>query len=128
MKPNKFMTAVFAAITIIASSCGSDNIKAKSAQDHTDDDGHNHIEVVEVKEAIKKINNYENELGQALDKNGNFITGCPSHKEMIGLEGDKCPRCGYMTMIPITWSLEGVDTVRVTRISEYNPPIEKANK
>lgn len=50
------------------------------------------------------------------------IYGCPSHKEMIGSKGDKCPKCWYMTMIPVTWPLEGVDTVRVTSLADYNPP------
>lgn len=54
--------------------------------------------------------------------------GCPSHKEMIGSEGDMCPKCGYMTMIPITWDITGVDTVRVTTLADYNPPADKLKK
>jgi hypothetical protein len=122
MKLNKFIIAVFASIAIFASSCGTDNKKNEVAQAHNTDDGHNHTEVVEKKAAVGKINKYENELGQALDKNGNFITGCPAHKEMIGSEGDKCPKCNYMTMIPITWPLEGIDTLRVTSLDDYNIP------
>ena len=34
----------------------------------------------------------------------------------------KCPKCNYNEMIPVTWSLEGIDTVRVTTLSDYNPP------
>lgn len=125
MKLNKFMIAVFASIAIFASSCGTDNKKAEVAHDHNTGDGHSHTEVVEKKVAVGKVNKYENELGQALDKNGNFITGCPAHKEMIGSQGDKCPKCNYMTMIPITWSLEGTDTLRVTSLDDYNIPAVK---
>lgn len=89
---------------------------------------HHHTEAIEKKESSKKINKYENDLGQATDKNGKFITGCPSHKEMIGSEGDKCPKCGYMTMLPITWSLEGIDTIRVRSLPDYNPPVDKLKK
>jgi hypothetical protein len=128
MKLNKIMIAVFASIAIFATSCGSDNKKVDGAQEPTEGDGHHHTEVVESKAATKKMNLYENEFGQALDKNGNLITGCPSHTEMIGIEGDKCPKYGYMTMIPITWPLEGVDTVRVTSIADYNPPVDKGEK
>ena len=53
---------------------------------------------------------------------GEIITGCPMHKEYIGKKGDKCPKCNYNEMIPITWSMEGIDTVRVTTLSDYNPP------
>lgn len=125
MKLNKFMIAVFASLAIFASACDTDNKKAKVAQSHNAGDGHNHAEVVEKKVATAKMNKYENELGQALDKNGNFITGCPAHKEMIGSEGDKCPKCDYMTMIPITWPLEGIDTVRVTSLADYKIPAVK---
>ena len=121
MKLNKFTIAVLASIAIFASSCGSDNKKMKD----THNEVHNHAEDVVNKDTVKKMNKYENELGQALDKNGKFITGCPSHKEMIGSKGDKCPKCGYMKMLPITWSLEGVDTLRVTSLPDYNPPVVK---
>ena len=50
------------------------------------------------------------------------LYGCPMHKEMIGVKGDRCPLCNYNEMIPITWSLNGVDTVRVTSLPDYNPP------
>ncbi|MCV9929760.1 hypothetical protein OIU83_19015 [Flavobacterium sp. LS1R49] len=123
MKLNKFAIIILASIAILASSCGSDNKKMKDA--HNDSDPHNHTEGLVNKDTTKKVNKYENALGQALDKKGKFITGCPSHKEMIGSKGDKCPKCGYMTMLPITWSLEGVDTLRVTSFSDYNPPIVK---
>lgn len=52
----------------------------------------------------------------------NAIFGCPMHKEMIGSQGDRCPLCNYMEMIPVTWSLDGIDTVRVTSLPDYNPP------
>lgn len=127
MKINKFRAALFTTTIVLISSCSSDK-KAENNHSHTDGDGHNHTEVVDNKKDKKKINTYENELGQALDKNGKFITGCPSHKEMIGSEGDKCPKCGYMTMLPITWSLKGVDTIRVTSLPDYNPPVDNLKK
>lgn len=127
MKINKFRIALFAATIVFISSCSSDK-KTENVHSHTNGEGHNHTEVAENKEAYKKTNTYENNLGQALDKNGKFITGCPSHKEMIGSEGDKCPKCGYMTMLPITWPLEGVDTIRVTSLPDYNPPADKLKK
>lgn len=40
-------------------------------------------------------------LGQVVDENKKLITGCPLHKEMIGSEGDKCPKCDYITMITL---------------------------
>jgi len=57
-----------------------------------------------------------------------LITGCPGHKEMIGSQGDMCPKCEYMVMIPITWDITGVDTVRVTALADYNPPADKLKK
>jgi hypothetical protein len=126
MKLNKLMTAVLASIALFASSCGSENKKMKDVHNHDDGVVQNHIENEGVqKDTAKKVNTYENKLGQALDKNGKFITGCPAHKEMIGSQGDKCPKCDYMTMIPITWSLQGIDTLRVTSITGYNPPVTK---
>lgn len=125
MKVNKFTVAVFASITIFASACGSDNNKEKDAHNHND--SHNQTEVVANNEA-KKMNRLENEFGQVVDKNRNLITGCPLHKEMIGSEGDKCPKCDYMTMIPITWSLKGVDTVRVTSLPNYSLSVDQVKK
>lgn len=52
----------------------------------------------------------------------NTLHGCPMHKEMIGSQGDRCPKCNYMEMPPVTWSLEGIDTMRVTSLPDYNPP------
>ncbi|KFF25691.1 hypothetical protein [Chryseobacterium vrystaatense] len=128
MKINIFKTIILTSIVAIVSSCGTGDKKEKNSHTHTDGDGHHHTQAAENKKTTKKINQYENELGQALDKNGKFITGCPSHKEMIGSEGDTCPKCGYMTMLPITWSLEGIDTVRVTSLPDYNPPADKLKK
>ena len=31
-------------------------------------------------------------------------------------------------MIPITWDITGVDTVRVTALADYNPPADKLKK
>lgn len=128
MKINTFKAIMIASISVVTYSCGSGDKKEKNAHAHTNGDDHHHTEAVENKKITKKNNKYENELGQALDKNGKFITGCPSHKEMIGSEGDTCPKCGYMTMLPITWSLEGIDTVRVTSLPDYNPPADKVKK
>lgn len=125
MKINNFMIALVASVIVFASSCANENTTTKSGHDHQNGDAHNHTEVAEQKGVTKKMNKYENELGHALDKNGNFITGCPSHKEMIGIEGDQCPKCGYMTMLPITWSLEGIDTIRVTSLPDYKPLVKK---
>ena len=126
MKVNIFAIALFASIAIFASACGNDDNKEKDANKHTD--SHNKTEVLESKEATKNNNKYENDLGQVVDKNQNLITGCPLHKEMIGSEGDKCPKCDYMTMIPITWSLKGVDTVRVTSLPDYSPSVDQVKK
>jgi hypothetical protein len=125
MKINNFMIAIVASVIVFASACSSENTNTKSGHEHQDGDAHKHTEVAENKGVTKKTNKYENELGQALDKDGNFITGCPSHKEMIGIEGDQCPKCGYMTMLPITWSLEGIDTIRVTSLTDYKPLVKK---
>ncbi|WP_394776118.1 hypothetical protein [Flavobacterium sp.] len=97
------MMAIVAPTALFASSCKNDNDKYKDAHKENNSVEQHQIEYEGVqKDTLKKINQYENELGQALDKNGKFITGCPSHKEMIGSKGDKCPKCVYMTMIPIT--------------------------
>ncbi|MFA4869949.1 MAG: hypothetical protein WC623_17255 [Pedobacter sp.] len=125
MKVNKFTIAAFALIAIFAASCSSDNNKEK----HIHTDGHGQTEVVESKDITTiTTNEYENEFGQVVDKNQNLITGCPLHKEMIGSEGDKCPKCDYMTMIPITWPLKGIDTIRVTKLADYNPSVEQVKK
>lgn len=67
-------------------------------------------------------------LGQVVDENKKLITGCPLHKEMIGSEGDKCPKCDYMTMIPITWSLKEIDTIRVTSLPDYKAAVDQVKK
>lgn len=110
MKINTSIIGAFASIAILLSSCGSDTKTAKDGHVHTEDDGHDHTEMV--------VNN----LGQLLDQSGDVIVGCLAHKDMIGSIGDKCPKCDYMEMIPITWSLEGIDTVRVTTLPDYAPP------
>lgn len=52
------------------------------------------------------------------------LYGCPMHKEMVGSAGDRCPLCNYMEMVPVTWSLDGVETVRVQSLPDYAPPTE----
>ncbi|MCA6439598.1 MULTISPECIES: hypothetical protein [unclassified Arcicella] len=124
---NKLLIGAFASIAIFLASCGSDTKTAKDA--HTDGDGHNHAtEQVAGKPAGKAATKDRNEKGQLIDSKGQLITGCPGHKEMIGSQGDKCPKCEYMTMIPITWDITGVDTVRVTTLADYNPPANKMKK
>lgn len=115
MKTNKLIIAAFASLILFAYSCSDENKGANDAHVHTEGDGHNHIETVAVKA------NITNEEGQLIDAAGNLITGCPTHKEMVGSVGDKCPKCNYMEMVPVTWSLEGIDTVRVTNLPDYNP-------
>lgn len=44
------------------------------------------------------------------------------YKEMIGSKGDECPRCNYKEMVPVTWSLAGIDSVRVAPFPDYDPP------
>ena len=115
MTIGKIITVAVASLTLFMYSCGSNN-SAKDGTIHTQNDGHNHSEMVETKAGNR------NSEGQLIDANGNIITGCPGHKEMIGSQGDMCPKCDYMVMIPITWDITGIDTVRVTTLADYNPP------
>lgn len=104
--------AALTSIVMFATSCGNNN-------SHNNHEGHNHRT-----ETTKTETNTDNrnEKGELVDASGEIITGCPMHKEMIGSKGDKCPKCNYMEMVPITWSLDGIDTVRVTSLPDYNPP------
>ena len=128
MKVNKLFIGAFASFAILVSSCGGDTKTAKDGHVHKDGDGHNHGTELVKKSAEKTASKERNEQGQLVDAKGHLIMGCPSHKEMIGSEGDMCPKCGYMTMIPITWDITGVDTVRVTTLADYNPPADKLKK
>ncbi len=116
MKTNKLIIATLVLVSLFAYSCGNEN---KSTQN--DHSGHEHAAMVEAGSS-------RNEDGQLIDAAGNLITGCPGHREMVGSEGDMCPKCEYMTMIPITWDITGVDTVRVTSLADYNPPSDKLKK
>lgn len=120
MNMNRLMIATFALLMLFAYSCGNSN-SAKEEHMHSESDGHNHTTemVSEQKLSLKDI---RNEKGELTDEAGNIITGCPMHKEMIGSVGDLCPKCNYMEMIPITWSMEGVEAVKVTNLPDYNPP------
>lgn len=122
----KLLVGTFASLAIFLASCGGD---AKTAKDgHAEEDGHNHA-TEQVDKSIQQVEVKDrNEKGELIDAHGHLITGCPSHKEMIGSEGDMCPKCNYMTMIPITWDISGVDTVRVTTLADYNPPADKLKK
>lgn len=111
----KTAIAALASIAMFAASCGNSN-------SHNQHEGHNHA--TETTHTDTNSNSH-NEKGELIDAAGNIITGCPMHKEMVGSKGDKCPKCNYMEMTPITWSLEGIDTVRVTTLSDYNPPMNK---
>lgn len=104
--PNKVALLSLTFTSILITSCG-DNTPKKS---------YTHQEKIKTS---SKTNKHENELGQALDAKGTLLTGCPIHKEMIGVEGDQCPKCDYMTMLPITWPLQGVDTIRVKTLPDY---------
>lgn len=115
MKIGKILTIALASLMLFMYSCGNNN-SAKDKNVHTENNGHNHSEMLEAKTSSR------NAEGQLIDISGNIITGCPGHKEMIGSQGDMCPKCDYMVMIPITWDITGVDTVRVTTLPDYNPP------
>lgn len=113
MHAKKFKVITFASFVLFMYSCGNTN-STKEA------DGHNHTEMVSnQKESLQDI---RNEKGELIDETGNVVVGCPMHKEMIGSEGDMCPKCDYMTMVPITWSMEGIEPVSVTSLPDYNPP------
>ena len=112
MKVRQITIIAFASVAMFITSCGNNN-------SHNEHEGHNHS--TETTQTTTKSDN-RNENGELVDASGEIITGCPMHKEMIGSEGDLCPKCNYMKMPPITWSLEGIDTVRVTTLSDYNPP------
>lgn len=107
-----FWTTIAVRATLI-SSCTSNTKEV-----HENGEAHSHTEVVEDKKTMDKD---LQESVMLLDSTGKVIYGCPAHKEMIGSEGDQCPKCNYMELIPVTWSLEGIDTVRVTELHDYNP-------
>lgn len=111
MKTSKLKIAMLASLVIVMTSCGNN------------ESGHIHQENVDQNHETLSNSNRNNN-GELIDANGEIITGCPQHKEMIGSEGDLCPKCNYMKMIPITWSIEGIDTVRVTSLPQYSPPVE----
>lgn len=124
MKVNQFKVALLAIVSVLAISCGNTNPAPKEVHDHKDHK--DHIVASENTTSQEKVNKFENELGQALDAHGTLLMGCPIHKEMIGVKGDKCSKCDYMEMLPITWPLQGIDTVRVTNLPDYNPPVDKS--
>lgn len=126
---NKLLIGAFASLAILLASCGGDTKTQNDKNIHTEGDGHNHAtEQVAGKPAEKIAVKNRNEKGELIDAHGHLITGCPGHKEMVGSQGDMCPKCDYMTMIPITWDITGVDTVRVTTLGNYNPPADKLKK
>ena len=129
MKVSKLLIGAFASLTILLASWGGDTKTAKDGHVHTAGDGHDHAtEQVVEKPAEKIAAKDRNEKGELIDAHGHLITGCPRHKEMVGSEGDMCPKREYMVMIPITWDITGVDTVRVTALADYNPPADKLKK
>jgi len=111
MNIKKTTIIAFASVAMFITSCGNNN-------SHNEHEGHNHS--TETTKTTTKSDN-RNENGELVDASGEIITGCPMHKEYVGKKGDKCPKCNYNEMIPITWSMEGIDTVRVTTLSDYNP-------
>ncbi len=100
------LPVLFATVALLAlAACGNPapaDTATPSAVAHTDHHGHDHAANVALADQS--------------------LYGCPMHKEMIGSKGDRCPKCNYMEMVPVTWSLEGIDTVRVTGLPDYNPP------
>ncbi len=126
---NKLMISALASLAIFFTACGGDTKAGKDGHAHAEGDGHNHATEQQVEKSVDKIAGKDrNEKGELIDAHGHLITGCPGHKEMVGSEGDICPKCEYMTMIPITWDITGVDTVRVTSLPDYNPPADKLKK
>lgn len=126
---NKLMISALASLAIFLTACGGVTKAGKDGHAHTEGDGHNHATEQQVEKSSDKIVTKDrNEKGELIDAHGHLITGCPGHKEMVGSEGDMCPKCEYMTMIPITWDIVGVDTVRVTSLPDYNPPADKLKK
>ena len=117
---NKLTIVVFVSLMLFAYSCGNNNSAIKE-YNHSEGDGHNHTTEM-VNEQKINLKDIRNEKGELTDEAGNIIVGCPMHKEIIGSEGDMCPKCNYMEMVPITWSMEGVEAVRVTSLPDYNPP------
>lgn len=113
MKANKLMIFTVLFFTLFAFACGN---AGKENHVHTEGDGHDHSAMVENQGQIKS--NDRNEKGELIDAQGKLIMGCPGHKDMVGSAGDKCPKCGDMVMVPITWSIEGIDTVRVTTLAK----------
>lgn len=115
MNTTNFITILVSLMGILATSCGNNSTSPIEV--------HKHVEhVVETTNTTinNQVNKYQNELGQALDRHGNILMGCPIHKEMIGVQGDQCPKCDYMEMLPVTWSLQDIDTIRVKSIPNYN--------
>ncbi len=123
MKASKWITALIALLTLFAYSGGNDN-PAQEESLHTEDDGHNHSIELEGGQTVN-LKDIRNERGELTDEEGNIITGCPMHKDMIGSVGDLCSKCNYMEMVPITWSMEGIEAVQVTTLPDYNPPGSK---
>lgn len=113
MKSNQWLVAAFIALAIFLYSCGNANT-THVGNTQNENDGHNHTEMVQAGAG--------NDKGALVDGAGNIVVGCLMHKEMIGSEGNLCPKCNYMKMVPVTWSLDGIDTVRVTSLADYNPP------
>ena len=89
----KTAIAALASIAMFVASCGNSN-------SHNQHEGHDHATETAVSNTETQKAN-RNEKGELIDAAGNIITGCPGHREMIGSQGDMCPKCDYMTMIPI---------------------------
>ncbi len=104
---NTTITLLAAAAMIALAACST------PAPDHTDSTA---------PAAVEQVDHHGHDHDEASTMADNTIYGCPMHKEMIGSQGDRCPLCNYMEMIPVTWSLDGIDTVRVTTLPDYNPP------
>lgn len=111
MKKNKWMLIVAFGMLFGLYAC---NTSEKSETSSTTDEEQSEL----------LAGNDRNEKGELIDANGHLIMGCPGHKDMVGSEGDICPKCGSMKLIPITWDISGIDTVRVTTLPDYQVPEE----
>lgn len=107
MQNKTILSGLTAMVILLTVSCSDANNKGSSGQSGSNATGSS-------KEESQSTIKTRNEEGELIDPAGNVITGCAGHKEFVGYSGDMCPKCENMVMIPITWDITGIDTVRVT--------------
>ena len=95
MKTNKLIIAALAVFTLFMYSCSNNNAD-EVGEIQKQNDEHSRSAITQTNMGNRNAN------GELTDASGDIITGCPTHKEMIGSEGDLCPKCNYMKMLPIT--------------------------